>query len=79
MLTNTLKVLFKKLKIKIESYKNESTIWEIQKGITNSDGNICSHLLGNLTTYSAAEIGKQTISEIEQLTLPLKIIQGQYC
>jgi uncharacterized damage-inducible protein DinB len=62
MLTETLKSLFNrdlnKLKIEIESYSEESQIWAIDKNISNSAGNLCLHLIGNLNTYIGAEIGK---------------------
>lgn len=62
MLTETLKSLFSrdlnKLKEEIESYQNETQIWTTDKNISNSAGNLCLHLIGNLNTYIGAEIGK---------------------
>ncbi|MFH6994661.1 DinB family protein [Flavobacterium sp. FlaQc-48] len=62
MLIETLKSLFNrdlnKLKIEIESYQNESQIWVTDKNISNSAGNLCLHLIGNINTYIGAEIGK---------------------
>ena len=62
MLTETLKSLFNrdlnKLKVEIESYENESQIWAIDKNISNSAGNLCLHLIGNINTYIGAELGK---------------------
>jgi uncharacterized damage-inducible protein DinB len=61
MLTQTLKTLFsrelEKLKKEIELYKDESTLWLIDKGIANSAGNLCLHLIGNLNTYIGKELG----------------------
>lgn len=58
MLIETLKVLFgrdlNKLKFEIKSYQNENDIWKIEKSITNSAGNLCLHLIGNLNTYIGA-------------------------
>jgi uncharacterized damage-inducible protein DinB len=58
----TLKTLFNrdlnKLKFEIESYQNESTIWYIEKSVSNSAGNLCLHIIGNLNTYIGAQIGK---------------------
>jgi hypothetical protein len=52
--SSNFKTIFKRdlnrLKQEIELYPNESQIWKIQKGITNS-GNLCLHLVGNLNTY----------------------------
>jgi uncharacterized damage-inducible protein DinB len=62
MLIDTLKIIFSrdllKLKAEIELYKGEKNIWIIDKGIANSAGNLCLHLIGNLNTYIGGEIGK---------------------
>jgi uncharacterized damage-inducible protein DinB len=47
-----------KLKLEIESYKDENKIWAIDKGINNSVGNLCLHLIGNLNTYVGLALGK---------------------
>ncbi|TRX40018.1 DUF1572 family protein [Flavobacterium restrictum] len=47
-----------RLKSEMESYKNENIIWVIDKGIANSAGNLCLHLIGNLNTYVGLGIGK---------------------
>lgn len=58
----TLKILFtrdlERLKTEIELYANESNLWKVDKDITNSAGNLCHHLIGNLNTYIGKEIGK---------------------
>tara|TARA_R110000868_G_scaffold145181_1_gene365087 strand:+ start:7608 stop:8051 length:444 start_codon:yes stop_codon:yes gene_type:complete len=46
-----------KLKLEIESYQNETLIWAVDKNITNSAGNLCLHIVGNLNTYIGAVIG----------------------
>ncbi|MHC0440943.1 DinB family protein [Flavobacterium sp. 3-210] len=78
MLIETLKSLFerdlKKLKVEIESYKNESRIWEIDKNISNSAGNLCLHLIGNINTYIGAEIGKTGYVRNRPLEFSLKDI-----
>jgi hypothetical protein len=62
MIKDTLKELIirdlEKLKQEIEAYKNEEKLWYIDKGILNSAGNLCLHLVGNLNTYIGAEFGK---------------------
>jgi len=45
-------------KKEITSYKEESKIWIVDSDISNSAGNLCLHLIGNLNTYIGAEIGK---------------------
>lgn len=38
-------------------YRQEQNLWIIDKHITNSAGNLCLHLVGNLNTYIGAVIG----------------------
>ncbi|PXY38957.1 DinB superfamily protein [Flavobacterium cheongpyeongense] len=62
MLIETLKALFNrdlnKLKEEIILYQTESQLWVTDKNISNSAGNLCLHLLGNLNTYIGATLGK---------------------
>ncbi len=62
MITEILNSIIKrellKLKIEIESYKDESNLWRIEKNIANSGGNLCLHLIGNLNTYIGAILGE---------------------
>ncbi|MFV8366442.1 DinB family protein [Flavobacterium sp. XS1P27] len=78
MLIESLKTLFNRdlnqLKTEIESYQNESDIWTIQKGIANSAGNLCLHLVGNLNTYIGAEFGKTGYVRNRPLEFSLKNI-----
>ena len=78
MITETLKTLFNrdlnKLKTEIESYENESSIWKIDKNISNSAGNLCLHLIGNLNTYIGAELGKTDYIRNRPLEFSLKDI-----
>ncbi|RKS14405.1 DUF1572 family protein [Flavobacterium sp. 120] len=78
MLIETLKTLFNRdlnqLKTEIDSYQNESDIWKIQKGIANSAGNLCLHLVGNLNTYIGAEFGKTGYIRNRPLEFSLKDI-----
>ncbi len=46
------------LKDEISSYKHEGDIWEVTGNITNTPGNLCLHLCGNLQHYFGALIGK---------------------
>jgi uncharacterized damage-inducible protein DinB len=61
MLTDTLKTLYSrdlvKLKQELELYNNEENIWRVDKNISNSAGNLCLHLIGNLNTYIGAQFG----------------------
>jgi uncharacterized damage-inducible protein DinB len=78
MLTETLKSLFNrdlnKLKFEIESYKTESNLWIIDKGIANSTGNLCLHLIGNLNTYIGATLGGSNYIRNRELEFSLKDI-----
>ena len=78
MVIESLKSLFNrdlsKLKIEIELSQNESTIWAIDKNISNSAGNLCLHLIGNLNTYIGAEIGKTGYVRDRPLEFSLKDI-----
>ncbi|WP_433765886.1 DinB family protein [Flavobacterium ginsenosidimutans] len=78
MSIQTLKILFNrdldKLKFEIESYEFEKQIWAIDKNISNSAGNLCLHLIGNLNTYIGAEIGKTGYIRNRPLEFSLKDI-----
>ncbi|RTY75427.1 DinB family protein [Flavobacterium sp. LS1R10] len=78
MLIDTLKMLFIRdlniLKSEIESYENESDICKTQKGIANSAGNLCLHIIGNLNTYIGAQYGKTGYIRNRPLEFSLKDI-----
>jgi len=78
MLIETLQTLFNrdlnKLKFEIESYEFEKQIWVIDRNISNSAGNLCLHLVGNLNTYIGAEIGKTGYVRNRPLEFSLKDI-----
>ncbi len=61
MLVKVLSSIFErdlaKVKLEIEQYRDENKIWIIDKGILNSAGNLCLHLIGNLNTYIGKELG----------------------
>ena len=62
MLTNTLITLFarnlSRLMQQIDAYDAEQKLWEVAPGISNSAGNLCLHLIGNLNAYIGATLGK---------------------
>ena len=78
MLIETLKLLFtrdlEKLGTEIESYRQEENIWKTEESITNSAGNLCLHLVGNLNTYIGKEIGKTAYIRARDLEFSLKNI-----
>lgn len=81
MLIETLHSLFSrdlnKLASEIKLYKEEENIWKIEKNISNSAGNLCLHLVGNLNTYIGKEIGKTGYIRNRDLEFSLKNIPRQ--
>ncbi|MCT2563477.1 DinB family protein [Chryseobacterium herbae] len=63
-----------KLKTEIESYQNEASIWKTDQNITNSAGNLCLHLVGNLNNFIGAELGKTGYVRNRELEFSLKDI-----
>lgn len=61
MSTTILTQLFKKdlnqLKVEMEAYTKEESLWLTSDGISNSGGNLCLHLIGNLNAFIGAELG----------------------
>ncbi len=61
MLTKTLITLFTRdleaLKKEINLYTNENVLWLVPEGISNSAGNLCLHLVGNLNHFIGAALG----------------------
>ena len=61
MLTKILAELYErdleKLRTEIESYENEEDLWKTGEGISNSAGNLCQHLTGNLQHFFGAVLG----------------------
>lgn len=46
-----------KLRQEIGAYEDELMIWQTSTGISNSAGNLCLHLVGNLNTYIGSVLG----------------------
>jgi uncharacterized damage-inducible protein DinB len=63
-----------KLKLEIDSYHNESKIWSVDKSISNSAGNLCLHLIGNLNTYIGAQIGNTDYIRNRELEFSDKLV-----
>jgi hypothetical protein len=61
MITTALIELFERdlqrLKTEIELYKDEDNLWVLKEGISNTAGNLCLHLLGNLNHFIGATLG----------------------
>ncbi len=58
MFVTVLRTLFDrdlaKLAHELAAYQHEPALWRTAPGISNSAGNLCLHLLGNLNTYIGA-------------------------
>ncbi len=46
-----------KLKEEIVLYKDETNLWKVENKISNSAGNLCLHLIGNLNHFIGATVG----------------------
>ncbi|MEP0264990.1 DUF1572 family protein [Dokdonia sp.] len=61
MIIDTLQQLYKKdltrLKTEIASYGKEENLWVVNGEISNTAGNLCLHLIGNLNAFIGAQIG----------------------
>ena len=61
MLKENLTTIFErdlnKLVEEISLYKDEDSLWIIKGGISNSAGNLCLHLVGNLNHFIGATLG----------------------
>lgn len=61
MLKETLIEIFErdlqKLKTEINLYRDEDNLWLVKDGISNSAGNLCLHLVGNLNHFIGATLG----------------------
>jgi uncharacterized damage-inducible protein DinB len=56
-LTTILTRDLEKLYNEIDAFTAEANIWKTTGNITNSAGNLCLHLCGNLNTYIGATLG----------------------
>ena len=67
----------KALKKEIESYADESKLWVIEKQISNSAGNLCLHIIGNLNHFVGNVLGntgyiRKRDEEFSQKNIPAK-------
>lgn len=86
MLTENLAILFErdilKLKAEISLYTDEALLWVTLPGTSNSGGNLCLHLLGNLQHYIGAVLGaghykRNRPEEFSSKNIPLADIRQQ--
>ncbi len=76
MLIETLKTLFErdltKLRAEIELYNSENAIWQIERNIPNSAGNLALHLVGNLNSFIGEMLGHTGYVRLRELEFSLK-------
>ncbi|KPE50640.1 DinB superfamily protein [Chryseobacterium indologenes] len=63
-----------KLKTEIEAYQHEAVIWKTDQNISNSAGNLCLHLIGNLNHFIGACLGNTGYIRNRDLEFSLKNI-----
>lgn len=78
MMTDNLKKLFArdldKLKSEIQLYHDERKIWATGENISNSAGNLCLHLVGNLNAYIGVGLANTNYTRHRELEFSLKDI-----
>ena len=62
--------------LELQAYTSESTIWKVDKKITNSTGNLALHVVGNLNYFIGANLGdtgyvRQRDLEFSQKNVPV--------
>jgi hypothetical protein len=76
MLIEIFKIIFdrdlQKLKNEIGLYRNEKAMWFVDEGITNSGGNLCLHIIGNLNAYIGVGLAKTDYVRKRDLEFSLK-------
>jgi len=86
MLTGSLIKLFTRdlnaLKREVNLYKKEENLWLLDKDVSNTAGNLCLHLVGNLKTFIGASLGntgyiRQRDLEFSQRNVPRAILLKQ--
>lgn len=65
-----------KLKTEITSYKDENKMWEITGEVSNSAGNLCLHICGNLQHFIGSVLGisgykRDRDSEFSRKNIPM--------
>ena len=81
MITDALTTLFERdlqrLKTEIELYRIEENLWLVKDGIGNSAGNLCLHLIGNLSHFIGAILGNRGYIRHREDEFSLKNIPRQ--
>lgn len=60
--------------MEIGAYQNEENLWKTDKNISNSAGNLCLHLIGNLNHFIGTHLGNTGYVRQRELEFSLKDI-----
>jgi uncharacterized damage-inducible protein DinB len=81
MITTILITLFEKeldkLKEELAAYEQDELVWKTSEGISNSGGNLCLHLTGNLQHFIGATLGETGFIRNREAEFKLKNIPRQ--
>ena len=81
MITTILITLFEKeldkLKEELAAYEQDELVWKTSEGISNSGGNLCLHLTGNLQHFIGATLGDTGFIRNREAEFKLKNIPRQ--
>lgn len=80
LLESTKKLILRDLAVlekEIASYQTEEQVWKVKEGITNSAGNLCLHLCGNLQYYIGSILGNTRYQRNRDLEFSAKNISKQ--
>ncbi|OCA72320.1 DinB superfamily protein [Chryseobacterium artocarpi] len=61
-----------RLKNEIEAYQQENNLWKTDQKVTNSAGNLCLHLIGNLNQFIGAQLGNTNYVRQRELEFSTK-------
>lgn len=66
-----------KLKDEINLYEEESRLWAVREEISNSAGNLCLHLIGNLNHFIGAILGDTGYARDRESEFSLKNVSRE--
>jgi len=71
-----------RLKAEITAYNNAAIMWQTPGGISNSAGNLCLHLIGNLNHFIGTHLGgtsyvRQRPLEFSEKNIPVSTMVAQ--